>query len=286
MLPHILKQELIEKELIEKWNGENLEDLDDELMEKVITNVVLNNIPTCKRGDILYLDIDYFREIAKMIWDGEHAVWLEWEFANGYVPKQFAYPEFAMDHWDDSITDNVIRWTSKDNLDELRTKYRVEENDEIIKKELDNYYELHILDTDERFLIIPFHVTPLENHTDSESYLYGLSCTYNNGFDGFSKMFKATSASQIYKYILYEIKLWLQGHDDTYGDYYWRMLDRSCWNRIPKFQPFNNKEEFIKTADWTFVQDIFDYSYVDGDSSPQISLTKIEIEKTTDLTLM
>jgi hypothetical protein len=288
MLPHILKQELIEKELgILGANSledlENSEDLEDDLIEKVITNVILNNIPTdCKRGDVIYLDVDNFREYAKMIWDGEHAVWLEW----GHVPKQFAYPEFAMDHWNDSITDNRIRWTSKDNLDKLRTEYRVEENNEIFKNALDNYYELNVLDTEESYLITPFHVEPLEyNHTDCETSLYGLSSTYNDGFGGFSEVFKASSTSQIYQYILHEIKLWLQGHNGN-GEHYWIELERSDWNNISKFKPFTNQKEFIKTADWTFVQDIFNHSYVDGDSSPQIALTKIKIEETTDLTLM
>ena len=99
---------------------------------KEVTRLVIENIPNIKRGDVVQLGTAIvYRNDCKFLWDGEKAIDLRFdEDEYGGLPFEFAYPEFDLEHFDDNIEHNKIRWVAEEHFQELCDAYDVHSEDE------------------------------------------------------------------------------------------------------------------------------------------------------------
>lgn len=64
-----------------------------------------------KRGDIVQLFPETYRNDFKFIFDGKKLIALDTLYDDyGHLPQEFQFPEFSFDHWDNVIEHNKIRW--------------------------------------------------------------------------------------------------------------------------------------------------------------------------------
>jgi hypothetical protein len=86
--------------------------------EKILPN--LKSLPLL-RGDVIHFEwTGKYRNDGKLIWTGERAVELYSELDDyGTVPKEFAFPEFPIDHFYESIDHNNLIWISADKVQEI-----------------------------------------------------------------------------------------------------------------------------------------------------------------------
>lgn len=78
------------------------------------------------RGDVIHLDwFNGDRNDDKYLWDGQQVVNRTGVYDDyGSIPESFAFPEFPLDHFFNSITHNAIIWMDAPTLVEFRNNFR------------------------------------------------------------------------------------------------------------------------------------------------------------------
>lgn len=103
-------------------------DMSDHAME-IITSVVLKLIDAGKisitPGDIIHFSwAGDYRNDGKFLWDGQLVLELDIDIDEfGHIPKDFKYPEYAIDHFHRSINHNNIIWLSDSALTQILENY-------------------------------------------------------------------------------------------------------------------------------------------------------------------
>ena len=86
--------------------------------EKILADI--KKLPLL-RGDVIHFEwIGKYRNDGKLMWTGERVVELYSKLDDyGSVPKDFAFPEFPIDHFYDSIDHNNLIWISSEKVQEI-----------------------------------------------------------------------------------------------------------------------------------------------------------------------
>lgn len=137
----------------------NLEENDDEsymivendMNRKLVTDYISDNNIIIKRGDIINTIEDGYRNDGVLIWDGNEALWLDYEIDEyGSVPKQFIIgPDtFTPDYWSSTICHNNIYWPCE--------KYRQEVSESLVfDKEISDEEHWHgVFTHDDKIYIV------------------------------------------------------------------------------------------------------------------------------------
>ena len=138
-------------------NDEDMEGNQDEQDKKVLeamTQTVVETLNDIKRGDIVCIGEADYRNDGKFIWDGKTVQELHFDIDDyGSVPPEYAYPEFPLEYWDDSIDHNFIRWVSEADVEKLSDEYDVEEWGDGFEGDWGTEYQVIVKETGEYLLV-------------------------------------------------------------------------------------------------------------------------------------
>ena len=96
----------------------------------------VNELPLL-RGDVIRLDwFENYRNNGNFLWDGEKIVNLLYDYnidEYGSISKEFAFPEFPLDHFFNTIDHNNIIWLSSNVIREIKRNFIPVKVDEDLK---------------------------------------------------------------------------------------------------------------------------------------------------------
>lgn len=92
-------------------------------------HIGINSNHNYKKGDIIKLCEDGYRNEDTFIWDGSNIMALDNNIDDyGALPSQFTYPEFPLNYWDNSISHNYIRWVDDTIKSEILQNYNCQDD--------------------------------------------------------------------------------------------------------------------------------------------------------------